>query len=89
MRGMAVVILTLTLCPGTVLGQGSQASGGRRPVPASLARVRMDDLSTARLGEMTFVFERPGSRDSNLSGLRIKVRPSGKSVLKIKTAVRF
>ncbi len=59
MRSTAVVVLTLFLFPGTVLGQGSQASGRRMAFPVSLALPRMADLSVDQPGEITFALEAP------------------------------
>ena len=59
MRGTAVIVLTLFLLPGTVLGQGSQASGHRMAFPVSPAMSRMADLSIVQLGEITFALVEP------------------------------
>ncbi len=57
MRSAAVVVLTLFLFPGTVVGQGSQALGRRTAFPVSLALPRMADLSVDQPGEITFTLE--------------------------------
>ncbi len=59
MRSTAIVVLTLFLLPGTVLGQGSQASDRRMAFPVSLALPRMADLSIDQPGEITFALEAP------------------------------
>ncbi len=64
MRSTAVVVLTIFLFPGAVLGQGSQASGRRMAFPVSLALPRMADPSIVQVGEVTFTFEQPEHGDS-------------------------
>ena len=78
MRGTAVVVLTLFLFPGTVLGQGSQASGRRMAFPVSLAMPRMADLSIVQPGEITFALEGPqqgssGSLSRAAAGARVGI----------------
>ena len=68
MRGTAVIVLTLFLFPGTVLGQGSQASGYRMVFPVSLAMPRMADLSIVQPGEITFALDQPEHGSSGPSG---------------------
>ncbi len=67
MRTVAVV-LTLFLFPGTVLGQGSLASGRRMAFPVSLALPRMADLSIDQPGEITFALEAPQKGSSGPLG---------------------
>ena len=73
MRSTAIVVLTLFLLPGTVLGQGSQASDRRMAFPVSLALPRMADLSIDQPGEITFALEAPqkGSSGPDRAGARV------------------